>query len=114
MIFDPTCDDFTRCCHWRKVARKRQVLKNRHLPRLRKGGFAGGCFVIWVDPPYDKITMQKRTTQILDAISAGNDEIAEAVIVHNIAEVEQAKADGKFYILLGAEGFTWIGEDVTR
>lgn len=33
---------------------------------------------------------------------------------YNMAEVEKAKTNGKFYILLGVEGLTSIGEDVDQ
>lgn len=112
MVFDGHCDIFTDVTI-KRLQGETQVLKNHHLPKLKKGHIEGGCFVIWIDPPYD-FDHAKRTTQILDAISAEMAECKEAVLVHNMAEIEKAKADGKFYILLGAEGLASIGEDVDR
>ncbi len=112
MIFDGHSDIFTDVTI-KRLQGETYVLQNHHLPRLQKGGFEGGCFVIWVDPPYD-CDHAKRSTQILEAISEEMAECTEAVIVHNMAEVEKAKVNGKFYILLGVEGLTSIGEDVDQ
>lgn len=112
MVFDGHCDIFTDVTI-KRLQGETQVLKNHHLPKLRKGQIEGGCFVIWVDPPYDT-DYGTRTKQILDAISAEMAECDEAVLVHTMAEIEKAKADGKFYILLGMEGLAVIGEDVDQ
>ena len=52
MIFDGHSDIFTDVTV-RRLKGETQVLKNHHLPRLRKGNIEGGCFVLWIDPPYD-------------------------------------------------------------
>ena len=50
MIFDGHSDIFTDVTV-RRLKGETQVLKNHHLPRLRKGNIEGGCFVGWIDPP---------------------------------------------------------------
>lgn len=112
MIFDGHSDIFTDVTIKRLLG-ETQVIKNHHLTRLRKGGVEGGCFVIWIDPPYDK-EPSKRLEQILKATKEEMAECDEAVLVHNMAEIEAAKKAGKFFILLGMEGLSGIGEDVEQ
>ncbi|KXL52869.1 membrane dipeptidase (peptidase family M19) [Anaerotignum neopropionicum] len=112
MIFDGHSDIFTDVTIKRLLG-ETQVIKNHHLTRLRKGGVEGGCFVIWIDPPYDK-EPSKRLEQILKATKEEMAECDKAVLVHNMAEIEAAKKAGKFFILLGMEGLSGIGEDVEQ
>lgn len=95
----------------KRLAGETQVLANRHLDRLKKGGIEGACAVLWVDPPYTERYEQyvHRTEQLLWATKAELAECQGAVMVHNLAEIEAAKAAGKFYLLLGAEGLSAIG-----
>lgn len=112
MIFDGHSDIFSDVTIKRLLG-ETQVIKNHHLTRLRKGGVEGGCFVIWIDPPFDK-EPSRRLEQILKATK---DEMAEcevAVLVHNMAEIEAAQKAGKFFILLGMEGLSGIGEDLDQ
>lgn len=110
MIFDGHSDIFTDVTI-RRLKGEQQVLKNHHLPRLRKGGIDGGCFVVWVDPPNDA-DPQKRMGQILQAAKDEMAECEEAVLVHSKKEIDEAVAKGKFFILLGLEGLSGIGEDI--
>ncbi|MFV0313648.1 MAG: dipeptidase [Anaerotignum sp.] len=112
MIFDGHSDIFTDVTIKRLLGQT-QVIKNHHLPRLHKGQVEGGCFVIWMDPPYDK-EPSKRLEQVLKATKDEMNECEEAVLVHNMAEIRAAKKAKKFYILLGMEGLSGIGEDVEQ
>ena len=112
MIFDGHSDIFTDVTV-RRGKGETQVLKNHHLPRLRQGKIEGGCFVVWIDPPYDN-DPPKRMEQILQAVKDEMTECEEAVLVHNIKEIEAAKAAGKFYILPGMEGLSGIGKDLSK
>lgn len=112
MIFDGHSDIFSDVTIKRLLG-ETQVIKNHHLTRLRKGGVEGGCFVIWIDPPYDK-EPSKRLEQILKAMKDEMAECKEAVLVHNMAEIEAAQKEGKFFILMGIEGLSGIGEDLDQ
>lgn len=112
MIFDGHSDILTDVTI-KRLEGKTDILRQYHLPRLRKGGVEGGCFVLWVDPPYTSDYV-KRTEQMMEAIRAEMQECSDAVVVHNLKEIEAAKANGKFYILLGAEGLSSLGEDVEK
>ncbi len=112
MIFDGHSDIFSDVTI-KRLEGETNVLRNHHLDRLKKGGIEGSIFVIWIDPPYDK-DPAARSKEIMQAI---RDEMAEAedfVIVHNTAEMEKAKAEGKFYIYIGLEGVSYIGSDVNK
>ncbi len=110
MIFDGHSDIFSDV-RVKRDAGETQVLKNHHLDRLRKGNIEGACFVIWVDT-YNGLPPQEEMKAILRAAKAEMAESEEAVLVHNIAEIEAAKKAGKFYILPGIEGLSGIGEDL--
>ena len=112
MIFDGHTDIFSDV-RYKREAGETQVLKNRHLERLQKGGITGGCFVIWVDT-----FNGEEPAKELDAIIRNmKDEVAETkefVLVHNTAEIEAAAKDGKIAMLLGLEGLAGIGENIDR
>ncbi len=112
MIFDGHSDIFSDVTI-RRLLGETQVIKNHHLTRLRKGGVEGGCFVIWIDPPFDK-EPSRRLEQILKATKDEMAECEDAVLVHNMAEIEAARKAGKFFILLGMEGLSGIGEDLDQ
>lgn len=112
MIFDGHSDIFSDVTI-RRLLGETQVIKNHHLTRLRKGGVEGGCFVIWIDPPFDK-EPSRRLEQILKATKDEMAECEDAVLVHNMAEIEAARKAGQFFILLGMEGLSGIGEDLDQ
>ena len=69
----------------RRLKGETDVLRRRHLERLRKGGVEGSIFVIWVDPPYD-VDYVKRTKEIMQCAKAEAEECDEIRIVHNYAQ----------------------------
>ena len=97
----------------RRLRGERHVLRERHLERLRAGGVEGGIFVIWVDPPFDA-DPAARTEQIMEAVRAELAEERGVRLVRSWAELEAARTEGTFYILLGIEGLAAVGEDVER
>ncbi|MDO4531089.1 MAG: membrane dipeptidase [Bacillota bacterium] len=112
MIFDGHSDIFSDV-RYKREAGERQVLKNRHLERLQKGGIGGGCFVIWADT-FNGLDPKEEMNAILRHMQ---DEMAEAedfVLVHNTAEIEAAEKAGKISVLLGLEGLAGIGEEIDR
>lgn len=112
LIFDGHTDVFTGVLQ-RRLNGERDVLAQEFLPKLRCGGVEGGCFVFWADPPYDK-EPAARIARMMQAASEELAECADAVLVHSLAEIEAAKAAGKFYILAGAEGLSAIGDSLER
>lgn len=111
MVFDGHSDIFTDVLR-RRLKGETQVLERLHMPRLRKGGIEGACFVLWVDPPYTN-DYRTRTEAWLIAVETELRECTETVMVNNLADIEAAKAAGKFYILMGIEGLAMMGDDMT-
>lgn len=112
MIFDAHSDIFTDVTIHR-LQGETQVIKNRHIDRLRKGRVDGGCFVIWIDPPYDQ-DPQKRMGQIVQAIRDEMKECEVAKICKTIDEFKDAYEKGIFGIMIGLEGLSGIGEDLDQ
>lgn len=110
MIFDGHCDIFTDVLR-RRLCGETQVLAHSHLPKLRAGGIRGGCFVLWVDPPFTD-DPAARMAQLLSAVAAEMAECSEAALVTSATEIESVAATERFPILLGVEGLSAIGEDV--
>lgn len=112
MVFDGHSDIFTDVTV-RRLQGETQVLKNHHLPRLRKGNIEGSCFVLWIDPPHDAHPA-KRLGELMRCIKDEMAECEEAVLVKKYREIEDAKKAGKFYILPGMEGLSGIGTDLDK
>lgn len=110
MIFDGHCDIFTDVLR-RRLCGEMQVLARHHLPKLRAGGIRGGCFVLWVDPPFTD-DPAARMAQLLSAVAAEMAECNEAALVTSATEIESVAATERFPILLGVEGLSAIGENV--
>ena len=91
MIFDGRSDMFTDVTV-RRLKGETQVLINHHLPRLRKGNIEGGCFVLWIDPPYDAAPA-KRLGELMHCIKDEMAECEEAVVVKNLKEIEEARKE---------------------
>lgn len=102
---------------WTDVAVKseeglRNIIRNNHLERFKKGNMLGGIFIIWIDPPHDKNPKQ-RLTQIIKSMSieiAQNRDILK--VIYNSKDFYRAKEANKLAVLLGLEGLSGIGKDV--
>lgn len=112
MVFDGHSDIFTDVTI-RRLAGETNVLKNHHLERLRKGQVEGSIFVIWIDPPYDKDPVP-RSKEFFKAIKDEMAETEDFVIVKNLEEALKAKKEGKFYVFIGLEGLSYIGENIDQ
>ena len=112
MFFDAHSDIWTDVTI-RRLRGETDVLRQHHLPRLRKGNVEGSIFVIWVDPPYDADPVA-RTRDILSAVRAEIAECDDITIVHNYDEMLAAKEAGKFYVFIGIEGLSAIGTDLSK
>jgi len=110
MVFDGHSDIWSDVTI-RSLRGETDILRKYHLPRLREGQIEGSIFVIWVDPPYDK-EPYKRTLQIIDAVKKEAAVCDEIAIVKNYKQMMQAKAEGKFYIFIGLEGLSSVGENL--
>lgn len=110
MIFDGHSDIWSDVTI-RRLNGETNILTKYHLPRLKKGKIEGSIFVIWADPPYNA-NPYIRTQQIMKAIKEECIECKEICIVKNYNEMIKAKREGKFYIFIGIEGLSCIGQNL--
>lgn len=67
MIFDAHGDIWTDVTVKKQKGNK-DIFKNFHLEKYKKGQVNSGIFVIWIDPPNDK-NPQKRALEIIENMS---------------------------------------------
>jgi membrane dipeptidase len=110
-IFDGHSDIWTDVTQ-RTLKGENNILKKYHLDKLRKGQIEGSIFVIWIDPPYTK-DPYARSMQFVDSIKKELEYCKDSVlIVRSYENIEKALAENKFYILIGLEGLSSIGENL--
>lgn len=113
MVFDAHSDIWSDVTV-RTLRGETDIFRKYHYERLKKGGIEGAVFVMWIDPPYDK-EPAARLKQIMDAVkkeAACCQDILR--IVHSYGDIQKAKEDGVFYVFIGCEGLSGIGEDIDR
>ena len=104
-IFDGHSDIWTDVTQ-RTLKGENNILKKYHLDKLRKGQIEGSIFVIWKDP-------YARSMQFVDSIKKELEYCKDSVlIVRSYENIEKALAENKFYILIGLEGLSSIGENL--
>jgi len=119
MIFDGHSDllyDVTR----RRLAGERDVLANRHLKNLKRGGIEGMVLALWTSSEPDTFwrmipgteTAAARTELMMRCARIEFMETPWLEIVRTAAGAEQAKQEGKLYAFLAVEGMEAIGADL--
>lgn len=110
MIFDAHADIWTHVTIKRQKGCK-DILKNFHIEKFKRGGIGGGIFVIWIDPPYDKQPfirtlemMQEASTEILE-----NQDVMK--IVRHYDDIQEAIKENKLAVVIGLEGLSSIGKN---
>jgi membrane dipeptidase len=96
----------------RRSRGEREVFRNCHLEKFKKGGVSGGIFVMWIDPPFD----QNPEHRLAEIIKAAQEELEEASgllhLVRSASDFETAAALGKMPVVWGVEGLSGIGSDL--
>lgn len=111
MVFDAHSDIWSDVTV-RSLRGETDIFRKYHYERLKKGGIEGSIFVIWIDPPYTK-NPATRLKQIMNAINKETESCPDILrVVHNYEEMQKAKGDGVFYVFVGCEGLSEIGEDI--
>lgn len=113
MLFDIHGDIWTDVTV-RRLSGEKDIIKNHHLDRFKKGNMSGGIFVVWADPPHDK----RATERLYESIGAMSAEIHEnrdlLQIIYNSKDFYKAIENNKLAVMLGLEGLAGIGEDIEK
>ncbi len=111
MIFDGHSDIWTDVTK-RVLNGEKDILRKYHLSKLREGKISGSIFVIWIDPPYTDDSYA-RSMQIVDSIKKELKYCRNSVVIaKSYNDIEKAIVESKFYILIGLEGLSSIGENL--
>jgi len=111
MIFDGHSDIWTDVTK-RVLNGENDILRKYHLSKLREGKISGSIFVIWIDPPYTD-NSYARSMQIVDSIKKELKYCRNSVVIaKSYNDIEKAIVESKFYILIGLEGLSSIGENL--
>jgi len=91
---------------------KRNIIRDYHLGRFKKGNMVGGIFVIWADPPHDTRPKER----LLESIQAMSKELVDSKdlvhIMYRSEDFAKAIAANKLAVMLGLEGLSGIDENV--
>src|SRR5579875_916335 len=92
----------------RRALGERAVFKTHHFQRLIAGGIQAAILVLWVEPEYRNNSAQ-RLIELLGSLLADLYESADCVqLVTNRQTLEDCISTGKFAVLLGVEGMTFV------
>ena len=113
MVFDSHSDIWSDVTV-KSLRGETDIFRKYHYERLQKGGIEGSILVMWIDPPYDK-EPAVRMKQIMEAVEKEISSCQDILrVVHNAEEIRKAQEDKKFYVLIGCEGLSGIGEDIEQ
>jgi len=91
---------------------KRDIIREYHLERFKKGGMAGGIFVVWADPPHDQ-RPKERLAESIRAISKELFDSRDIVrLMLNSSDFYKAMDEKKLAVMMGLEGLSSLGEDI--
>lgn len=111
MIFDIHGDIWTDVTI-KSLEGQRNIIRNHHLERFKKGEMIGGIFVVWTDPPHD----MRPGGRLKETILAMSKEIYDArdflMVMRTTDDYHQAVKENKLAVMLGLEGISSIGEDL--
>jgi len=106
-IFDAHSDIFTDVTLRRTVGQS-DVMRRKHIERLRSGDIAATILVVWIDPPYTA----EPTWRMLQILGAACEEIADMQgvmgIVSESADMEKIQDSGRLAVILGMEGLSGL------
>ena len=111
MVFDAHSDIWTNIT-LHSLQGETDIFHKYHKKSLEKGGIEGGIFAIWIDSPHNVTRPYERLQEIIAAIKKEISISKDFVVVKNMQEIKKAKEEGKFYVLIGIEGLSPIGENI--
>lgn len=111
MIFDGHSDIWTDVTA-RTLKGENDIIRKRHLKKIKEGKISGSIFVIWIDPPYTD-EPYKRSMLILDSIKKELEYCKDLVfLAKSFNDIEKALKENKIYVFIGMEGLSSIGENL--
>lgn len=112
MYFDGHCDVFSDVTIKRLLG-ENNVIRRDHLKKYKEGKVDVSIFVMWVDPPFTE-NPAKRFAEIEQSVK---NELKESEdIIHKVLtfdDFDKAEKMGKLAIMIGSEGLSHIGSDVS-
>ena len=111
MVFDAHSDIWTDITI-RFLKGERDIFRKYHFERLQKGKIEGSIFAIWIDSPHAQTRPYERFLEISEAIKNEVSITKSFVIVKNYDEIQKAKQNNQFYVIIGAEGLCSIGKNL--
>lgn len=111
MIFDGHSDIWTDVTI-KTLNGESDIIRKYHLNKLKEGKISGSIFVIWIDPPYTN-DPYKRSMQIVDSIKKELEYCKDSIVLaKSYNDIEKAINENKFYVFIGLEGLSSIGENL--
>jgi len=111
-IFDAHSDILTDVT-LRRTDGQSDVMRRRHIDRLRKGDIAATILVVWIDPPHTA----EPTWRMLQILGAACDEITEmndiAGLVARSGDMQTIQDSGRLAVILGMEGLSGLRGNVS-
>lgn len=96
----------------RRLAGETDAVRQHHLEKLTLGQVTGGNFVLWMDP---KTASMEMLINAMKHISMEMDEANDFIFqIRNAMDFRQAQTTGKMALVLGMEGLSAIGDDLTQ
>lgn len=111
MIFDGHSDIWTDVTI-RTLNGESDIIRKYHLNKMRTGKISGSIFVLWIDPPFTD-NPYKRSMEIVDSIKKEMEYCSDSIdLVKSYKDIEKAMEQNKFYVLIGLEGLSSIGDNI--
>ncbi|MEL7649059.1 MAG: dipeptidase [Sedimentibacter sp.] len=111
MIFDGHSDIWTDVTI-KTLNGDSDIVRKYHLNKMKEGNVSGSIFVIWIDPPYTADPWN-RATQIVESIKKEAECFKDSVMIaKSYSDIEKAQREGKFYVFIGLEGLSCIGNNL--
>lgn len=110
-VFDAHSDIWTDVTI-RYLKGESDIFSKYHLKRFQEGNVEGSIFAIWLDTPHAITRPYERFLEISEAIKNEISISKDFVIVKNDKEMQKAISQNKFYVIIGAEGLSSIGQNL--
>ena len=110
-VFDAHSDIWTDVTI-RYLKGESDIFSKYHFERFQKGNVEGSIFAIWLDTPHAVTRPYERFLEIAEAIKNEISVSKNFVIIKNAKEMQYAISQNKFYVIIGAEGLSSIGQNL--